>query len=84
VIFDNVRVGENSRILNSVIMPGVQIGKNALISNAIIGEGAIIKDGAVVGQLDALEITTIAERTTVRRQYPAVIPAKLTNQVYFG
>ncbi|OAS21236.1 glucose-1-phosphate adenylyltransferase [Paenibacillus oryzisoli] len=84
VIFDNVRVGENSRILNSVIMPGVQIGKNVLISNAIIGEGAIIKDGAVVGQMDGFEITTIAERTTVRRQYPAVIPAKLTNQVYFG
>ncbi len=49
VIFADVTIGEGSKVLDSVIMPGVTIGKNVVISKAVIGEGAVIEDGAKIG-----------------------------------
>ena len=49
VIFSNVKVGENSQVIDSVVMPDVTIGENVTVRNAVIGSGAIIEDNAVVG-----------------------------------
>ncbi len=49
IIFSNVQVGENSKILDSVVMPDVKIGNDVTINKAVIGAGAVIEDGAVIG-----------------------------------
>ena len=52
VVFENVTVGKNSIIKDSVVMHGAVIGENVTISKSVIGPGCIIKDGAVVGSDD--------------------------------
>lgn len=46
VIFRNVKVEENSKIIDSVVMQGTKIGKNVHIENAIIDKDVVINDGA--------------------------------------
>lgn len=49
VIFSNVLIGENSQVIDSVVMPDVKIGDNVTIRGAVIGSGAVIESGAVIG-----------------------------------
>lgn len=57
IISYNVRVGLNSVIKNSFIMPNVVIGKNVQIENAIIGEGAqIYDDASIIGTQDEIAV----------------------------
>ncbi len=53
VIFENVEVGKNSRIVDSVVMHGAIIGDNVKITKSVIGPGCVIKDGAVIGSKDS-------------------------------
>jgi glucose-1-phosphate adenylyltransferase len=58
----NVKVGENSVIKDSMIMPNAVIGKNVTIEDAIVGENAIIGDNAkVVGTPDNINVVGYGE-----------------------
>lgn len=50
VLSANVRVAPDSRIEESVILPGVTIGQNCRLSRCIIDRGCIIPAGTVVGE----------------------------------
>jgi len=60
VIFPNVKVGKNAKIIQSVIMPNVVVEDNAVIYKSIIGTNSIIKDGSVVGDKELKKITLIS------------------------
>ena len=54
ILFRNVYTGENSHVLNSVVMEGTRIGDNCIIEHAIIDKEVVIRPGAkVVGTVDA-------------------------------
>ncbi|UOY94398.1 glucose-1-phosphate adenylyltransferase [Ectobacillus sp. JY-23] len=55
VLFQGVTVGENSRIIDSVIMPGASIGKYVTIERAIVAPGMVIEDGSVIKPLKNME-----------------------------
>jgi glucose-1-phosphate adenylyltransferase len=60
VLFIGVKVGNNSIIEDSVIMPNVKIGENVLIKRAIVGENVIIENGCSVGMTrESAEINNI-------------------------
>ncbi|WNS45016.1 glucose-1-phosphate adenylyltransferase [Paenibacillus sp. MMS20-IR301] len=82
VIFGGVEIGKQSKIKQSVVMPGVRIGRGVLIENAIIGEGAVIKDGAVIkGSADNIVVVgpheIVAAKPLIRTQ-----PSRLLQEVY--
>ncbi|MBD2843710.1 glucose-1-phosphate adenylyltransferase [Paenibacillus sp. IB182496] len=78
-----VRVGQRSRVEESIVMPNVRIGRDAVITNAIVGEGAIIEDGAVVGS-DIGEITVVAPDEFVFARGSSVleVPGRLLRGMY--
>jgi len=49
VLSPNVRVAENSRVVNSVVLSNVRIGKNAVVRDAILDKNVVVPDGASVG-----------------------------------
>lgn len=64
IISQDVKIGINSRVQDSVIMSNVTIGENCVVEYAIIGEGAIIADGAsVIGKLG--EIAVVGYNETI-------------------
>ncbi|WP_423189923.1 glucose-1-phosphate adenylyltransferase [Alkalibacterium sp. f15] len=57
ILSHNVKVGKNSVIKDSFIMPDVVIGENVTIEKAIIGESAHIHDGVeIIGTEDSIEV----------------------------
>lgn len=67
VLFYGVRVGENTVIRDSVIMPNVKIGSGCVIERAIIGEGTLVADGSSIGPkaADPASITLIGSQEIV-------------------
>lgn len=72
VLFNNVKVGKNASVRDSIVMPGAVIEEGAQINYAIIAEDAIIKKDAVIGErpehaadISAWGITVIAEGVTI-------------------
>lgn len=55
VIFGAVEIGEGSKVVDSVVMPGAKIGKNVVIEKTVIGANAVIEDGAVIGVAEKAE-----------------------------
>ncbi len=49
VLSPNVRVDENSKVSESVILANVTIGRKATIRNAILDKNVVVPDGAQVG-----------------------------------
>ncbi|NOU92065.1 glucose-1-phosphate adenylyltransferase [Paenibacillus sp. LMG 31456] len=82
VLFAGVRVGAESQIHDSVLMPNVSVGRDVRISHAIIGEGAILEDGVVIeGHED--EIAVVAPNAlVVRRPYMNSAEAEDANSLY--
>lgn len=56
VLSHGVTIGENSNILDSVIMPNATIGKNVIIEKAMIGEGAVIKDNVIIRESEEINV----------------------------
>ncbi|WP_368645144.1 glucose-1-phosphate adenylyltransferase [Alkalibacterium putridalgicola] len=57
ILSHSVKLGENSYIKDSFVMPDAVIGKNVKIEKAIIGEGAHIHDGTeIIGTDDNIEV----------------------------
>ena len=49
VIFTDVRLGKDTEIVDSIIMPGARVMDGAKIYKAIVGENAVVGEHAVVG-----------------------------------
>jgi glucose-1-phosphate adenylyltransferase len=49
VLFSNVRVENNARIEDSVVLPDVLIERRAVVKRAIIDRGCRIREGTVIG-----------------------------------
>ncbi|MER2063247.1 MAG: glucose-1-phosphate adenylyltransferase [Alkalibacterium sp.] len=57
ILSHSVKLGENSHIKDSFVMPNAVIGKNVKIEKAIIGEGAHIHDGTeIIGTDGNIEV----------------------------
>ena len=63
VLFDGVKIGNNSVVKDSVIMPNVKIGDNVVIEKAIIASGALINSDVKVG--DGSKIAVVGEKKVV-------------------
>lgn len=48
VIFRNVKIEENAKVISSIVMQGTKIGKGAYIEHAIIDKDAVINDGIIL------------------------------------
>lgn len=63
VLGHNVKVGKNSVIKDSVIMPGAIIGENVYVEKAIVGEDAQLYEGAkIIGKIGSIEVVGNEER----------------------
>lgn len=63
ILGNNVKVGKNTVIKDSVIMTNAVIGENVHIEKAIIGENAQLYEGArVIGKKGAIEVVGNEER----------------------
>ena len=59
VVSNEVIIEEESKVVNSVIMPGATIKKGAKVYNAMVGPNSIINENQVVGDLKG-EVTLFA------------------------
>lgn len=66
VVFQGVKIGENSIVRDSLIFPNVKIGKNVTIKKAIIGENTVIGDGVTI---DKETIQSVSEAHKVSDGY---------------
>jgi glucose-1-phosphate adenylyltransferase len=64
IIFPNVYVGENTKIMNSVIMANARIEENVIVDKAVIGDNTIIRKDNVIG--NSKGIALIAEGREVK------------------
>lgn len=49
ILFENVRIEEGAKIVDSLIMPGAVIKKGAEVKYAVVGENAIVGENATIG-----------------------------------
>ncbi len=50
LVFNNVKIGPQTKISESVLLPGVTLGKNVLLNKVIVAGDCHIPDGLVIGQ----------------------------------
>ena len=50
VLFENVKVEEGAKIIDSLVMPGAVIKKGAKVKYAVVGENAVIGENATIGE----------------------------------
>ncbi|AYE39283.1 glucose-1-phosphate adenylyltransferase [Companilactobacillus zhachilii] len=68
ILSQRVSVGEGSKVVDSMIMPGATIGKNVVIDHALVGEEAVIGDDAVVkGTVDDIAVVGYGEVLGVKK-----------------
>ena len=66
VIFPGVKIGKNSKVINSVIMQDTVIEENVIINKAIIADEVVIKKNTVIG--DDTEIAIIGHGRIVKSE----------------
>lgn len=49
ILFENVKVEEGAKIIDSLLMPGATIKKGAEVKYAIVGENAVVGENAKIG-----------------------------------
>ncbi|PAB58788.1 glucose-1-phosphate adenylyltransferase [Anaeromicrobium sediminis] len=59
VLFTGAYVGENAKVIDSVIMPGAKIEDYAIIEKTIVMEDTVIKAGSKIGDKDSAEVEVI-------------------------
>jgi len=64
ILFPNVYVGNNTKIMNSVIMTNAKIEENVIIDKAVIGNNTIIRRNNVIG--NSVDIALIGEGREVK------------------
>lgn len=60
VLFTGAKVGENAKILDTVLMRDVIVEEGAIINRALIADGVRIGKGAIVGSADSEHIELVA------------------------
>jgi glucose-1-phosphate adenylyltransferase len=60
VLFTSAKVGTNSKVIDTVLMPNAIIEDGAVVTRALIADGVRIGKGAVVGSPDSEHIELIA------------------------
>ena len=60
VLFTNVKIGKNAKIIDSVLMPGVIVEDDAVVTRALVADGVRIGKGAIVGAADSANIVLAA------------------------
>lgn len=66
VIFPGIKIGKNSKVINSVIMQDTVIEENVIINKAIIADEVVIKKNTVIG--DDTEIAIIGHGRIVKSE----------------
>lgn len=66
VIFSGVKIGKNSKIIDSILMADTEIGDNVIIQKAIIANDVKVLDNTVIG--DGKEIVVIGEKRIVKSE----------------
>jgi len=64
ILFSNVYVGRNTKIMNSVIMANTKIEENVIVDKAVIGANTTIRRNNVVG--NSIDIALIGEGREVK------------------
>ncbi|MDD3360793.1 MAG: glucose-1-phosphate adenylyltransferase [Hespellia sp.] len=62
VLFTGVKIGTNTKIIDSVLMPGVIVEDGATVTRSLVANGVKIGKNAVVGSADSSAIELIAKR----------------------
>lgn len=63
VIFAGVKIGKNTRVVNSVVMENTVLEDNVIINKAILGSNVVIRNHTVIG--DGEEVAVIEDYRTV-------------------
>lgn len=66
VIFPGVKIGKNSKVINSVVMQNTVIEENVIINKAIIANDVVVKKNTVIG--DDEHIAIIGQGKTVKSE----------------
>ena len=66
IIFSGVKVGKNTKIVDSIIMADTEIGDNVTIRKAIIANNVKIADNINIG--DGEKITVVGEKKIIDSQ----------------
>lgn len=61
VLFTGARVGQNAKVLDSVLMPGAVVEDGAVVQRALVANGVKISSQAVVGSADSEHIELVAK-----------------------
>lgn len=61
VLFTGAKVGQNAKVIDSVLMPGAIVEEGAIVHRALIADGVKIGSQAVVGSADSEHIELVAK-----------------------
>ena len=67
VIFPGVKIEENARVMNSIIMSDCVIGRNVIVDKGILSPGVVVKPNTVVG--NSKDIALIDENVVIESNY---------------
>ena len=62
VLFTGCKVGEGTKIIDSVLMPGVEVAAGAVVQRALVADNVKIGQDAVVGSADSENIELVSKR----------------------
>lgn len=62
VLFTGCKVGEDAKIIDSVLMPGVEVAAGAVVQRALVADNVKIGQDAVVGSADSENIELVSKR----------------------
>lgn len=60
VLFTGAKVGDNAKVLDTVLMPNSIVEEGAVVTRALVADGVTIGKGAVVGNADSENILLVA------------------------
>ena len=60
VLFTGAKVGDDAKVLDTVLMPNSVVEEGAIVNRALVADGVRIGKGAVVGSSDSEEILLVA------------------------
>lgn len=61
VLFTSVKVGQNAKVIDSVLMPGAVVEDGAVVNRVLVADGVVIGKGVTVGAADSEHIELIAK-----------------------
>lgn len=64
--FSGVKIGKNSKVIDSIIMADTEIGDNVIIQKAIVANDVKVLDNTVIG--DGKDIVVIGEKRVVKSE----------------